>query len=546
MIAQVRSHWTHAAAVAVLTAVLHTWPLATDPAHLSLHYNADAMLNEWIVAWVQHQLVRAPFQLFDANIFHPAPDALAFSEPLIVPALLGAPVRAAGGSPVLVHNLLLLAGLAVTMLAGYALAYHWTGDRLASLLAGTAWTFNTHSLMRLEHLQAAHAYGIPLAILAADKLITTGQVRYAGWLSACMVLMAYTSGHLVIFAATAVTVLLAARVPEWWGRARHLLVSLTLAAIAAGIVILPVYLPYRRVAIDQGMRRPLESVWQFSATLDGYAASYSRLHHWLWNAGAPREFPDAFFPGILVVALALAGLWTHMGREPGPVGRTRVIALLALATTGLVLSLGTRTPVYGWLYEVFAPLSALRAAGRFGVLFLLSVAMLAGLGLAALRVRAGANRRFGAALGVAALVTVNLEALRAPYRYVPFQGISPVYELLAKDPSDVVLVEVPFHLPETIFQNAEYVLNSTAHWRKLMNGYSGYTPATYREYVRVFWNFPDRESVEAMRAAGATHLMVHPQRYGREAADTLRQALANPRLERLAVGADNLTLFRIR
>ena len=54
---------------------------------------------------------RSPLQLFQANIFYPAHDTLAFSEPLIVPALLGAPVAWLGGSPVLVFNLLVHRGL---------------------------------------------------------------------------------------------------------------------------------------------------------------------------------------------------------------------------------------------------------------------------------------------------------------------------------------------------------------------------------------------------------------------------------------------------
>ena len=133
---RLRSHWTQASLIAAFLAVAQSWPLATAPGRLSLNYNGDVMLNEWIIAWVQHQLPRDPLHLFSANIFHPAPDALAFSEPLIVPALMGAPVRALGGSPVLVHNLLLLAGLGLTMLGAYALVHAWTGDRLASLLAG--------------------------------------------------------------------------------------------------------------------------------------------------------------------------------------------------------------------------------------------------------------------------------------------------------------------------------------------------------------------------------------------------------------------------
>ena len=42
------------------------------------------------------------------------------------------------------------------------------------------------------------------------------------------------------------------------------------------------------------------------------------------------------------------------------------------------------TPVYGWLFAVFPPMQGLRAAARFGNLFLLAVAVLGGLGLATL------------------------------------------------------------------------------------------------------------------------------------------------------------------
>jgi hypothetical protein len=83
--------WIAAAAVFVLLSVIHTWPLATAPGTLSRNDNGDAQLNEWIIAWVAHQLPRHPGQLFQGNIFYPAKDTLAFSEPLIVPALIAAP-----------------------------------------------------------------------------------------------------------------------------------------------------------------------------------------------------------------------------------------------------------------------------------------------------------------------------------------------------------------------------------------------------------------------------------------------------------------------
>ena len=111
-----------------------------------------------------------------------------------------------------------------------------------------------------------------------------------------------------------------------------------------------------------------------------------------------------------------------------------------------------------------------------------------------------------ATIGIAAIVLANAEALRAPFEYRPFTGIPRLYALLEDQPH-VVLAEVPFYPRQAVFENAEYVLNSTAHWRPLMNGYSGYTPASYVDYANVFWYFPRDYAIDAMKRAGVTHVM---------------------------------------
>ena len=108
-----RSHWAGAFAIFVLLAILHTWPLATNPGVLSRNDNGDAQLNEWIIAWVAHQLPRDPLHLFEGNIFYPAHNTLAYSEPLIVPGVLAMPLWWLGGSAVLLFNVMLIAAALV-------------------------------------------------------------------------------------------------------------------------------------------------------------------------------------------------------------------------------------------------------------------------------------------------------------------------------------------------------------------------------------------------------------------------------------------------
>jgi hypothetical protein len=536
-----RSTWMVTAGICLLLAILHTWPLATAPGTLSRNDNGDAQLNEWIMAWIAHQLPRAPTRLFSANIFYPAHDTLAFSEPLIAPALMGAPLRWLGASPVLVFNIVLIAGFALTAWAGTTLVHSWTSDRYAGLLTGSMFAFNTHTLARLAHMQGIHTWGLPMALLATDRIVLQARVRDALLLALWMALMAYTSGYLIVFGTLMVAIAVIVRIPDWRSQARDVLSRLALAAVTAGVVMLPVYLPYRRVAREQGMVRSLENVSDFSATLKGYLAAAGRIHYSTWSGGFFKDPVDSFFPGLVVIALAAFCVWVTI--RTSTAGRWRVLMLAAIAVMGLVLSLGTRTPVYGWVFHIFPPMQGLRAAARFGNLFLLGMAALAGLGLAALRTRVSARTSLW--LGVALVAAANIESLRAPYTFTPFEGIPPIYSLLAKEPGRVVLVEVPFYPAQAAFENAPYVLASTAHWQPLMNGYSGYTPTSYRQYAASFWFFPEDFAIQAMRKAGVTHVMVHPSSFFQDAGKVMAQIAASPYLERVAIGRGGIVLYRL-
>jgi hypothetical protein len=538
-----RSHWAAAALVFVGLAAVHTWPLALDPGTLGRNDASDTLLNEWIIAWIVHQLPRDPLALFQGNIFHPARDTLAFSEPLIVPALLAAPAVWLGASPVLAHNLVLLAGFALTGLATYALVFLWTRDRMAGLLAGSLFAFNAHSLTRLAHIQAQHAYGLPLALLFADRLISHPGKGAALGLAVSMALMTYTSGYLIVFGTVMIAVVVLVRLPDWRRNWTRVAAGFLLATFVAALLVLPVYVPYQRVAREQGMVRHLVNIRQYSAKVRHYAAAVGRVHYSTWSEPVHESGKDSFFPGVLGAALAAVALW-QAGRRGAH--RNRVLMLAAIGAAGFVLSLGVRTPVYGVLFTVFPPLQGLRAASRFGMLFLFAVAGLAGFGLAALRERYAAGR-WTLPLALAAVIIANVEALRAPFNYRRFEGISPVYDLLAAEPGPVVLAETPFYPPRAEFRNAEYVLNSTAHWRPMLNGYSGYTPASYRKIARTLAAFPEERAIRAMREAGVTHVTVHRTRFRRRA-DAVVEALSRrPDFELLFNGGHRgILLYRLR
>ena len=166
-----RNHRLAALAFFAAMAVLHSWPLASDPVHLSRLDNHDAELLTWTVAWVAHILPREPLSLFEAPILYPEQHTLAFSEHMFVPSVMGAPLLWMGASPVLVYNLLIIAGLALSGWAMYLLMARWTGSVAAGVIAGLLYAFNAHVLTRFVHLQAQHVEFFPLMLYALDRVI---------------------------------------------------------------------------------------------------------------------------------------------------------------------------------------------------------------------------------------------------------------------------------------------------------------------------------------------------------------------------------------
>ena len=56
------------------------------------------------------------------------------------------------------------------------------------------------------------------------------------------------------------------------------------------------------------------------------------------------------------------------------------------------------------------------------------------------------------------------------------------------------------------------VLYCTQHWKPLLNGYSGFLPMSYGRHWEAFVAFPDPSVIDALRAEGVTHIVVHMAR----------------------------------
>lgn len=538
---EVRRIGTSAAALVlfIALAVFHTWPLSSAPGTLSRHDNADAQLNEWAVAWVAHQVATDPLRLFDANIFHPVPNTLAFSEHMFLQAMMGAPLLWAGVSTLVVHNLLIVAGFALTGWAMALVVRRWTGDWWAAILAGMLLAFNAHSLSRIAHLQAVHVEFLPIAVYALDRLLSRPRVGHALVLSLAFVLQSLTSKYLLVAITFGLAGAALSRVRDWLGAGRlRVFALLCLSALIAVLLLVPFLLPYLKAHQEEGLTRSLDEVAVYSAAWQDYLSASGRLHYQVWSAPFWRWPGTALFPGITALVLVIVSLASR-----GALEKPKRM-WLALGLTGLALSFGTSMPGYSMLYHAVPLLQGIRVAARFGYLVLAAVAALAGFGLAAARTRYADRPRVRVAISAAALLLVTAEAARLPVGYTPARHTPAVYGVLANEPG-AVLVELPLFAPRAFFRNGDYMLHATRHWRPMLNGYSGFVPRQYAVHWEALRVFPDGSALEYLRSVGVTHVAVHARSFAAEQGeDRLRLIPQTPAL-RPFVYAGDLIIYRL-
>ena len=485
-------------ALFVVLAIVHTWPLAADPGRHSRNDSGDTVHHEWILAWVAHQLVHDPLHLFDANVFYPERNTLAYSDHLLVQALMAAPMLWSGASPVLAYNLVLMAGLALTGWTTSLVVARWTDNWVAGILSGSLMAFNAFTLTRFAEIQDQHLEFFPLALWAVDRLLTTPRIRGAVHLAGWFVLQALTCGYLLVFTSVSLVAAVMARPAEWIGRRCRRTAGLLL--VSAGIAVLaltPFLLPYLRLSREHGFTRPVAEVLHFSARITDYLATGGRLHFNLWSH---RFFDgDALFPGLIASGLVMAAVVS--GRVWND-RRSRMA--VAFGLVAFAMSFGPALPVYGALSSVFPVMAGVRGAVRFGQLFLAGVAILAGFGLDHLQQRV---RRGAIAIGVVLLLGAHLEALRAPLRYRAFDGIPQIFDSLRTSDREVIVC-FPFPRRHEAFENVDCMLGSTRFWHPLVNGYSSFIPESYNRASAALEAFPLGTAIQYLRQIGVTKVIV--------------------------------------
>ncbi len=491
-----RDHGAALAALLALTLWL-TWPLPLRMGS-ALSSNPDSLLNHWTLAWSFHILPRAPLSLFDANIFFPRPDTLAYSEHLFGVTLLAYPVYLASGNTILAYNFALAASFLLSGLGMYLLVRDLTGSQWGAVFAGIAYMAAPFRFLQIFHVQLLSAQWFPLIFLFLYRYLCQGRTRQLVAVCGFILLQALSCNYYALYLALALAVFGLIVLAFSW-RIKQLVtprkaVSLTVAAFIVLLLAAPFALPYLRNE-QRGFYRRYEDVVQFSAHPSDYLrpTSFNKVPHAVYLPSQERS-EKALFPGLAVVVLAVIGLLTMRGIR-AEYRRLMAYFFASLLLVAFVLSLGPQIDVggetyhlpYRTLYRHVPGFGGMRAPARLAILVLLSLGVLAGGGLAWLLQRGNRLRPWLGSIALA-VACFEYQTYSLDRAFPPAPSIPPIYQWLADLPVENGVLELPIY--EDITREAVRLHNSTRHWKPLANGFSGWWPNDYWILVGRMRYFP--------------------------------------------------------
>ena len=366
-----------------------TWPLARGLATDVPSDLGDSLFVMWAMAWDAGALAAMATggmsfgDLWNANIFHPSPLSLTFSEHLIPQAVQGLPIYLATGNIVLAYNFVFLATFALSGLGMFLLTRELTGSPRVAFVAGLFYAFVPYRLGQLPHLQTLSSQWMPFVLVGLRRYFESGRLTALAGGVAALVVQGLSTGYYLFYFAPVVAgyVLWEMTVRR---RLRHRptwMAMLAAATVTVGAT-LPFLLPYLRARVALGFTRPYGEVLSLSADLLAYLNAPEILAFWGPRLNSHRQLEgDLFFGAVpLTLAAAAIALWCWQARSAGrgspPSGSSSRIVqvLLGLTAACLVVAVllavtgGFSSQLFGIPIRVTSSLRALvAAAGCFAL-----------------------------------------------------------------------------------------------------------------------------------------------------------------------------------
>ncbi|MFH1900155.1 MAG: hypothetical protein ABIJ83_02710 [Patescibacteria group bacterium] len=478
----------------------------------------DPCLVTYIWSWEMHIIPVNPLELFNTNIFAPFENTLALTEHMLGSLIFAWPLFLLLKNIVLVFNVISLLSFAVSGLGMYLLAYYLSKNKLASLVAGFIYAFAPFKLHHQEHINLSGMW-LPYFFLYLEKFFDK-QTWKNTWLLFITTIIVFLNAMQYFLFLPIVIILFFLKniLTKQFVFNKNVLAKFFVFGLFFLVIAVPLYIPYLQVKHELGFERSILTVEGLSPDLIDYFIS-----PFVYKYFYPVFFGEwaVGFGWLVLLLLIIASMSIyrriHRMKEKNSIIIYYFIGLIAfLFSFGYFIQLTRADPSgligpWAFFYHFIPGFDGVRAVGRYSIFLLLSAGVIIAIGLSELFKQKiqDYGKKFFLTLVIIVLMLAEFSYVQ-PTKYIPVSKAAPaVYNWIKTQSDDNIYLEMPSG-GDYLWNNydAFYIFYSRNHFKKIINGYSGYTPIEYEELSKQLMHF-NIDDINLIADYGVTHIIFH-------------------------------------
>ncbi len=512
-----------------------TYPLIFHLKDYSLGYG-DQLLIAWIMNWDIHSFFHNIFSIFNANIYYPYHNSLAFSDTFFSSALIAIIPLLFLKEPIVAYNINFIIALITLGFFTYLLVRYLTFNDWAGIISGTLVAFSNFTLSRFMHLQVITMQWVPLSLLFFFIYMKTKKSRY--FVLTCIFFIVQTAnsflpGYFLIFSYAAILIYC------FFIQRKVFLLFLSKKVLITTIItllaILPLGIPYLQVSHEFNYVRDIRDTIRFANRLDYtfYPSDRTRLGTFLLQTFYKNDTSQLIYDGYLGFVIIVLSLFVLLFRflVYRKENTYYLDAFLFIGIGAFILSFG---PAFQWgehiikkpfiiplpyvvFYYLVPGFKGFRNSARWEMLTVFAFSVGIGLFFSYAMEKMKIRTKILITASICFLVLIEFNFPYPLFRIPPISSFPPVYQYINTLPQNAAIIEFPIYnwnfLPYSPQEQVRQYY-STVHFRNMVNGGSGFSPPEWQKNtINLYLHFPDTQTITYLKHIHVDYAVIHPDEY---------------------------------